>query len=246
MQVSGSIARSTLKEERAFFVGMGGAFVLFVLLGFGPSYFLRGRVTPYTPLFSLTPLIHFHALLFSSWVLLYVVQTALVATRRVGLHRRLGLAGALLAPLMVVVGTLTALHQAVRGSGPPSVPPLSWLAVPLFDMPAFAILVSLALRSRRKPQVHKRLMFIASVALMSAPVARIPVPSFLPELVVNVALPDFGLLALAAWDVRSRGKLHPVTAMAGGLLVAIQILRFEIAATGPWLRFAGWAVSLVA
>jgi hypothetical protein len=246
VQVAGAIARYRAREEHAFYLAMSGVFLLLVLVGFCPSYYFRGRVPPHGPLVPMTPLVHLHALLFSSWVVLYAVQTALVARRRITVHRLLGVLGVLLASAMVVVGTLTALHQAARGSGPPSVPPLVWLAVPLLDIPVFAVLAGWAVLSRRTPQVHKRLMLITMVALMSPPVARIPVPAFLPELVVNVVLPDLGLVALAAWDVRSRGALHPVTLLAGSVLVAGQVLRVPLSGTEPWLHFERWAVSLVA
>lgn len=245
MQVSSHAARSRLLEERTFFVGMAGVFLLLVFLGFAPSYYLRGLVRPYAPLATPTPLVHLHALLFSSWVVLFVVQTGLVAAGRTDLHRRLGTAGALLAVAMIVVGTLTALRQAARGGGPPSLPPLTWLAVPLFDIPVFAVLVGAALTRRRRPQVHKRLMFVAMVALMSPAIGRMPTPSFLSDYVVTFALPDLGLLALAAWDLRSSGRVHRVTVLAGVFLVTTQLLRVLIWKTAPWLAFARWAVGLV-
>ncbi len=245
MQVSPPLARSRTLEERTFFVGMAGVFLLLVFLGFAPSYYLRGIVKPYAPLVPPTPLVHLHALLFSSWVVLFVIQTGLVAVRRTDLHRRLGVSGAVLAVAMVIVGTLTALHQAARGSGPPVLPPLTWLAVPLFDIPVFAVLVGSALARRRKPQIHKRLMFVAMVGLMSPAIGRMPTPSFLSDYVVTFVLPDLGLLALAAWDLRSGGRVHRVTVLAGGFLVATQLLRVLIWRTAPWLAFARWAVALV-
>ena len=228
-----------------FFVGMAGVFLLLVFLGFAPSYYLRGIVQPYAPLFPPTPLVHLHALLFSSWVALFVVQTGLVAVRRTDLHRRLGVLGVVLAITMVIVGTLTALRQAMRGSGPPSLPPLTWLAVPLFDILVFGALVGTALGMRRKPEIHKRLMFVTMVALMSPAIGRMPTPSFLNDYIVTFVLPDLGLLALAAWDFRSGGRVHRVTVLAGGFLVASQLLRVVIWRTAPWLAFARWAVALV-
>src|SRR5689334_6238025 len=245
MRASPHLARTRTLHERTFFVGMAGVFLLLVFLGFAPSYYLRGIVKPYAPLVSPTPLVHLHALLFSSSVALFVLQTGLVAVRRTDLHRRLGVLGVVLAVAMVIVGTLTALHQAERGSGPPSLPPLTWLAVPLFDILVFAALVGTALAVRRKPQIHKRLMFVTMVALMSPAIGRMPTPSFLNDYIVTFVLPDLGLLALAAWDLRSAGRVHRVTVLAGGFLVASQLLRVLIWRTAPWLAFARWAVALV-
>ena len=70
-----------------------------------------------------TPLVHVHAALFSAWVLLFIAQTTLVAQRKLAVHRRLGIAGGVLAALMVVFGTLTALKKAARGEAPAGVDP---------------------------------------------------------------------------------------------------------------------------
>jgi hypothetical protein len=88
-------------------------------------------------------------------------------------------------------------------------------------------------------------MFVTMVALMSPAIGRMPTPSFLSDYVVTFVLPDLGLLALAAWDLRSGGRIHRVTVLAGGFLVASQLLRVLIWRTAPWLAFARWAVALV-
>jgi hypothetical protein len=66
---------------------------LTVFVGFAPTYFLKALFG--AP--SLSPLLHVHGLLFTSWIVLLAAQTALVAGRRTDVHRRLGLAGGVLA-----------------------------------------------------------------------------------------------------------------------------------------------------
>ena len=73
-----------------------------VFAGFAPTYFLQ-RVFG-TP--ELSPLLHVHGFLFSSWIAWSVVQTTLVAARRTDIHRRLGVAGAALATAMMVLAVL--------------------------------------------------------------------------------------------------------------------------------------------
>jgi len=80
------------------------------------------------------------------WIALFVTQTALVASGRTHLHRRLGAAGAVLAALVLVVGVATSIAAARRGASP-GPPPLVFLAVPLGDMLVFAVLVGLGLWS---------------------------------------------------------------------------------------------------
>ncbi len=114
-------AVSQRRYDRAFYGGISIALALTVFAGFGPTYYFR--MFDQAPMATLsggpmTPLVHAHAALFSAWVLLFIVQTALVAQHKVAVHRRLGIAGGALAGLMVAVGTLTALKTAARGGGP--------------------------------------------------------------------------------------------------------------------------------
>lgn len=48
--------------------------------------------------------VHLHAAVFTSWLVLFVVQTSLVRHGRVDPHRQLGAAGAVLAATMLIVG----------------------------------------------------------------------------------------------------------------------------------------------
>src|SRR5512134_2263910 len=98
--------------DRVFYSSIAVLMALTVFLGFARTYYLRsyfGAPVSVTGAVTLTPLAQLHAAVFTAWVLLFVVQTALVATRRVAVHRRLGIAGAVLAAAMVVIGTTTAI-----------------------------------------------------------------------------------------------------------------------------------------
>ena len=121
-----------------------------------------------------TPLVHLHGALFTGWVLLFIAQTALVASHRLAVHRRLGVAGAMLAAAMILVGTFTAVATAKRGGAPVGVDPLAFLAIPIFDMVLFATFVTAALVLRRNKEMHKRLMLLAYISIIVAAVARLP------------------------------------------------------------------------
>ena len=231
---------STRQGTRRFYVGVAIAVLITVFLGFSRSYFLKAYFG--TPELSLH--VHIHGLVFTSWVLLFLAQTTLVATGRTDLHRKLGVGGAVLAALLLIVGTTTAVLR-VKGGGSspiPGVPPLSFLAVPLFDMVVFAILISAGLMLRNRPDTHKRLMTLATIALMSAPIARIPgvlragPPGFF-------GLTDLFIVAMLVYDLATRRKVHPATIWGGLVIVASQPLRLMISGTPAWLAFAGWLTS---
>jgi hypothetical protein len=83
-------------------------------------------------------------------MLLFLTQTSLVAAGRTDIHRRLGVAGALLAPLLLVVGYLTAIESPRLGHTPPGGPPLAFLAVPIGTLAVFASLVGAGHSQRRR------------------------------------------------------------------------------------------------
>lgn len=231
--------------ERLFYSGMAFAMVATIFIGFAPSYYLRGLVEPYAPSLPMTTLSHLHGVLFSAWTLLFVAQTWLVAGGRTDIHRQLGLAAFGLLPAMIVVAALASLHGAIRHAGPPMIPPLQFLAVPLFDIPVFATLIGVALWKRREAQTHKRLMFLTMVGMMGPAIGRLPFPATLPPPVIIFGLPNLFLLALVAWDFASRGSLHKATLWGGAFILGSQLLRMALMTTPAWLAFATWAVNLV-
>src|SRR5438128_1996163 len=99
--------------DHLFFSGMALLLLLTVFAGFARTYYLAGVF--HAPLPSL--IIHLHGAVFSCWVLLLLTQTSLVSAGRVDIHRRLGIAGFVLACLMGVLGVLAATDSLVRESG---------------------------------------------------------------------------------------------------------------------------------
>lgn len=239
MVEAGSGLSRRFTSERRFYSGMAIAMLLSVFLGFAPTFFLRPLL--WQPrMLPLTPLVLLHGAIFTSWALLFLCQTSLVAARRTDIHRKLGIIGAFLVLAMAIVGTLTALHGVARASGPPIVPPLSWLAVPLLAVPAYTGLIVAGLLNRRTPQTHKRLMLLSMVIMMSPSWGRIA-----PSLAGQVLIPALFLAPLILWDRKSIGRLHKATLAGGGVALTAFILPLLIWRTEAWLAFARWAVSFI-
>jgi MFS family permease len=141
------------RRDRRFFTGMAIAAAVSAFVGFYPTYYLK----PFYGTPALPPLVHLHGILFTGWIILLITQTSLVAIRRTDLHRRLGVGGAALAGLMTVVGYFTAIGALHRGTMN-----AQFLVVPLASVVVFPVLVGAALMLRRKPEAHKRLIWIAT------------------------------------------------------------------------------------
>jgi hypothetical protein len=236
MAVSAAAVRTRTRTRR-FYVGMAIAIAITVFVGFSRSYYLKGWYGTR----QLSGLLHLHGALFTTWVLFFVAQTLLVASGRTYLHRRMGIAGAVLAALVVIVGTTVAITRVRTGVSPiPGVPALSFLAIPFFDMVVFAILVSTAIYFRRRLEAHKRLMTLAMITLVAAPIARIRFPILPPGPPTFFGVADLFIVAMLVYDLTTRRKIHPATIWGGLLIVASQPLRLMISGTPAWLAFAGW------
>jgi len=247
MVEKGSIAAQTRsagrRREHLFYIGMAIAVAATVFAGFAPTYYLR-------PVFGappLIPLLHLHGLVFTSWLVLLLTQTTLVAANRTDVHRRLGIAGAVIAVLMVVVGTMTAIIRAKQGAAPPGgPPPLVFLAIPLGDMLVFSSLVGAGFYFRRRPDVHKRLMLLATISILAAAIARLPLGILKAGPPAFFGLTDLFIVACLLYDLISRGRIHRATALGGLVIVASQPLRLMLAGTSAWMSFATWLTQWVA
>ena len=205
--------------------------VLAVFVGFSRSYYLKEIYgTPTLP-----TLFHVHGLLFTSWMALLVVQTGLVATRRTPVHRRLGVAGGVLAFAMTVAAMAMTVDLARRSAGAPNDIGLAFTIVPFFTVIVFPVLVGIALLYRRQPEIHKRLILIATLELVTAGVARIPGAGSMPLFFV---LTDVGLVAILLYDIVTRGRPHAATVWGGLFLIATQFIRTTAGATATWIAFA--------
>ena len=182
-------------------------------------------------------LLYVHAAVFSAWLLLFVVQSMLPLAGRVAWHRRLGVAAAWLGAAIPVLGLWTAVamyrYHLAQDPHAPSSP--AGLSVPLNDMLSFALAFGLAIRWRRRPDLHRRLMLIAMACLTVAAFARFPerlVPDpwwylYVDALVVAGALRD-----LVVERRIHRVYLVVLPALAAGQALAMWLMLAEPA---PWV-----------
>jgi hypothetical protein len=223
----------------SFYVAIAVGLAITVFIGFAPTFYLRA----FTAAPSLSPLVWAHGLLFTGWIVLLITQATLVAKERVNVHMRLGIFGVALASAMVIVGLLTAINAARLGHVPPGAPPpLVFMAIPFFAIVEFAILLGAAIALRGNSQAHKRLILLATITIVIAAVARLPLP-FAGTPPGFFALSDLFILVCVIHDWRAHGRVHPVYAWVGSLLVILQPLQLVFMGTGTWLAFATWLTS---
>ncbi|MGH6964218.1 MAG: hypothetical protein ACREE0_07025 [Phenylobacterium sp.] len=227
--------------ERQFFTGMAIAMAVAAFAGFAPTYYLAGLNDARTPV--LTASVHVHGALNTAWMLLLITQTALIARGRPDIHRLTGMAGIVLAIGILVSGLLVAVGSERRvhtdANAGTMADPYVFLMFPLANVLLFAVFVGLGIANRGRSDVHKRLMLLATISLLGPALARIITQvSSIPGAIGALWFMDVFLVALVAYDLASRGRLHPATLWGGGLLLVSEPLRVAIAHTAPWQAFA--------
>lgn len=174
-----------------------------------------------------------HGTAFSTWIVFFILQSALVRTRKVSVHRFLGWFGAALASTMVVLGfTIAVIMARFDGSvlHQPGVD--AFLSIPFEDMIAFGACMGLAIYWRKLPDYHRRLVFIASCQLMDAAIGRF---DFMFN--HNLFYPALDCL-IALGIVRDRvvdGRVHKIYFYALPSLIVLQSLSVY-----AWRINPGW------
>lgn len=236
--IKSDCALAKRRYERYFFSGMALLILGTVFLGFAKTYFLAGMFRAPLPSW----VIHVHGAAFTSWVLLLIVQTSLVSTGRTEIHRRLGMFGFGLACVMVVLGTMAGTDLLRRNGAAMGAGAKAFYAATLGDMVIFGTLVYFAFRERFHPAAHKRLILLATITLLEAPINRWPFSIFQQSpWMIDVVAYSF-LVMMVAYDLWSTRRVHRATILGGLFLVVMQELELPIGRTAIWQSFATWVL----
>jgi hypothetical protein len=234
-------------SDRRFFTNISLLLAAFTFAGFARTYYLAQFNDAPGPI--LTNAIHIHGAFCTTWIVLLIVQTRLIAVGRRALHRTLGLLGSLVAIAILASGVFVALNATRRVHTPMTADTLAdpyvFLVFPLTSVSIFAVFVLLAVLKRHRPDAHKRYMLLATSSLIVPAMARMTNETTsalgivgVPGVLGAVILQNIFLIALVVHDYRSRGQLHPVTLWAGTFLLLSEPLRFALGFSAPWQAFA--------
>jgi hypothetical protein len=219
-------ATSTTENRRFlgyFLVGVIISTIMFV--GFSKNFYLRAWIGTRP----ITAMVHVHGLLMTAWIMLFLTQTFLVANGRANLHRKLGIAGAFLAFIVVLLGIYTISNSILRQSPVVNLQSFALLFV-AFDglsLLLFGGLVITALGVRLRPQTHKRLMLMAFISLMPPAYGRF-VAYFtrgdIFEIVLGLMCTTVAMCVMI--DAIRHRRLQPALAWSGALVVAVNLLTY--------------------
>lgn len=237
--------------DRWIFVAMAAWFIVIVLTGFIPDALgkiaaVKAGTHPPFP-----PILHVHAVLMGSFLLLLVAQSVMMATGRSALHKQVGIAAFVLVPALVVVGMIlapTIYHTVWDGAhyGSPQVQAILAPRIPrlenvlLLQIHAgilFAIFMTMALWARvSNSGFHKRMIFLGTAVPLGASIDRMGwLPNTLPA---SPAGTDLYILVAAvgpliAWDVIRNRRLHEAYLVWAAIYVPASLVMYALWDT-PW------------
>ena len=226
------------RAERRFYTGYTLAILLAIVIGFAPSFFLRGLVEPFAPLKPLRPAVLVHGVVATALILLFPLQAWWISAGRRGLHQQLGRLGFALGAAATVTAYVVAMGLYREPAAPPLTPALN-VVLPLTDAATLCVLLPLAWARRMDAQAHKRLMLVIACLLCGAAIFRLPIwdrSGIAGFVVIHLAL-FATLLPLWLWDLRTRGRLHRATVLGSGILAIDMFGRLLIAQTAAWAAF---------
>lgn len=234
---------AALRERRSYRVYLPIALtcLAIAIVGFWPTYF--GPLLAGVP--HALPIIHLHAIVFTGWLLLLIAQIVLIARGRVALHMKVGKFGFAWGIVVMLVGWITAFSRfADRIHAGNFAEAQSRLFAPFTDMFFFAPFLAAAWIYRRKSEIHKRLIVVASTILLIAAVHRItflggsppPAPQLLMTWLSPIAL---GMI----YDYYKRRLVHPVYLLGIGVVLLMKFGRAPLRHTKLWENFTSWLVT---
>ena len=228
--------------DHAFFQTMAVLLTVTMVVGFAKTYFLPGVFRAKLP----NLLIHLHGAVFTLWFLLLLAQSVLASVHRVDLHRRLGIAGVAIACLMLPLGILATAEYVVREGAQPWI--LLAAVMPVAELGTFSVLAAAAFLTRRTPALHKRLILLATIALMGAAIGRM---EFLPfwhfHGIAAIRLvwvyTYIFLLPLGGYDLWSTRKLNRATVWGSLFIICVHQVILQVSTTSSWSALARWMQS---
>ena len=233
--LSARAAAGMTTRRRRFYVALAVLMTALVVVGFWPSYYgplVRGAAQ--APV-----ILHVHGVIFMGWMALFIVQVLLAARGRIRAHRALGKVGigygAVLWLVGVVVSFVAPVLHVNRGEWTID-EAATFLPIPLGDMLLYGSFFAVAVAYRHRPEIHKRLMLLATVAIVFAAAFRLQAAGV--PMLAAIGIWYVPVVLAMGYDVWKRGRVQPVY-WIGVAVMAFGLLRLPLGSTELWLAIAG-------
>lgn len=232
-----------MKRDRYFYTVAGAIFLVLILIGFR-HYIFGGRLftgAPIDPAMLTAIVVHSSAIF--AWFLLFFVQSLLISTSNRRIHMKLGWSVLAVGSAIAVTGPFV----AIRSTRLEGIPVMDWPARPfllvmLSEIALYVVFVTIGVLNRKRPKVHRPMMLMASLAILSGATGRIPLVNsifgvhewmglFGPVIALG------GILLLVRWAMTRSLERELVTGFAALTLVTLAVS--HLAMTNVWIGWAG-------
>ena len=235
-----------MKRDRFFYACTAAIFLALAVIGFR-HYIFEGRLfdgTPINPAMLVAIVAHSSAVF--AWFLLFFVQSLLISTKNRRVHMKLGWSVLVIAPIIAVTGPFV----AIRSTRLENMPVFDWPALPfllvmLTEIALYVVFVAIGVLNRKRPRIHRPMMLLASLSLISGATGRIPlvnsvfgVHQWMALFGPVVALG--GLCLLVRWAMSRSLEREFVVGYAALVVVSLAVSR--LAMTDVWVSWAGMIV----
>ena len=230
----------------SFSLGMITVMCIFVFGGFGMHSALPALQGMFPPA---PPVVHLHAALFISWMLLLLAQSALVCAGNVRLHRSLGMWGIAHGTAVIVMGLMMQLIASGAGYAAGRAAGTDGLYLGLLAFAGFAVMFTLAIANRTRPQIHKRMVLFAMLPVIPPGVNRFwfnalglddPIPTFWLYLTL------WSMAAAILWNEwRETRAIHPLSLFGAGWILVEGVLHEAVVGSAWFEGVSGAILSLV-
>ena len=238
-----------MRLERLFYAAAGAIFLVLTVIGFR-HYIFEGRhfdSTPIDPSMLATVVGHSSAIF--AWYVLFFVQALLITTQNRRLHMKLGWSVLVIASAIAVTGPLVivrSIHVA-----PDAVvfdwPAPQFLLIAWTEIALFVVFVAAGVLNRKRPRIHRTMMLMASLAILSGATGRIPLVNATFGFHTWMALfgPPVALGALLLLVRLAMTRTVDREFAAGyAALVVVTIVAARLAVTNMWINLAGTILKL--
>jgi hypothetical protein len=233
-----------MKPDRFFYAAAGAIFLVLTVLGF-QKYIFHGQHVDGSPIApAMLAIVVLHSSAIFAWFVMFFVQSVLISTHNRRVHMTLGWGVVGIAALIVVTGPLVA-YRSIR-TDPSQVifdwPGPQFLLVMYTEIALFAAFVTIGVLNRKRPRIHRPMMLLASLAIVSGATARIAQVNSIFGLHLWVALfgpvVTLGVLLLLVRAAMTR-SFDRQFAMGLAVMAVVTLLAGRLAMTNVWVDWAG-------
>ncbi len=238
-----------MKPERLFYTTARAIFLVLTVLGFR-HYIFEGRHfdgSPIDPSMLATVIAHSSAIF--AWFVLFFVQALLISTRNRRLHMKLGWSVLVIASAIAVTGPLVA-TRSIRLVPQQAVfdwPGPQFLLIMYTEIALFVIFVAIGVLNRKRPRIHRPMMLLAGLVILTGATGRIPLVNSIFGFHTWIALfgpvVALGAILLLVRAVMTR-SVDREFATGYAVLVLVTVAAARLAVTNVWINWAGTILKL--